>query len=214
MEPEKDVAHFVKQDRKESKGLVKSFLEERGILGLDKRAAFLRTVQLVSAIPWGEARMIEEVLVSKQVGTCVGKHMVLKTAFDILDIPCTETVCTFQWIDQPIQYPSDVNKILAEGAWDHGHNFLVVDGVDVDITWNPELKPFGFTTLPEEWDGKTSVLGVKIKERWDDVEDMKAKKLKLVESLSDEQRKRRARFLEAFIAWIDSINHPISTSRE
>ena len=41
--------------------------------------------------------------------------------------------------------------------------------IDVDITWDPPLKPFGFKTFPEDWDGQTSFIGVMTIERWDGV---------------------------------------------
>ncbi|MBU1148484.1 hypothetical protein KKI23_00155, partial [Patescibacteria group bacterium] len=78
--------------------------------------------------------------------------------------------------------------------------------IDVDITWNTKLKEYGFRSLPEDWEGKTSFVGLIINQRWDDI-DMKAKKIELIESLSPELRERRKRFLELFVKWVHSLNN-------
>lgn len=62
-----------------------------------------------------------------------------------------------------------------------------------------------FRTLPDDWDGRSSFLGLKINNRWDNV-DMKAKKIELIQALSPELRDRRERFLHLFVAWIHEIN--------
>ncbi|MDP7454898.1 MAG: hypothetical protein QF809_05165, partial [Candidatus Peribacteraceae bacterium] len=78
--------------------------------------------------------------------------------------------------------------------------------IDVDITWDPLLKSYGFKTLPEDWDGQTSFLAVRTIKRWDGI-DIKQKKKELIDNLSSEQKEAREKFLETFIKWIGSIRH-------
>jgi hypothetical protein len=169
-------------------------------------------VQAAAAIPWGEGRTIEEVLGTKRVGTCTGKHLVLQRCLDAFGIPYRPVVCTFRWGDQPMNLPSHLRTILEEGEWEHGHNFIQLQQgstwVDVDIIWDPFLKAFGFRSFPAQWDGASPHLGIeKILQRWDGV-DFSEKKAALLGALTPEMRERRERFLHGFIQWVDSLRTP------
>jgi len=164
---------------------------------------------VVGEIPWGMGRTVNEVLVSKGVGTCTGKHRVLQQCFDILNIPYQPVVCTFKWGEQGIEYPKNLQKILNEGEeWDHGHNFVRAKNlggrwIDIDVNWDSHMKQFGFI-IANDWDGKSNLVAVKnIIERWDGV-DIGEMKVQLIKSLSSKQRERRKKFLNGFIDWISS----------
>jgi hypothetical protein len=194
----------------EDSEIIKNFLRKKGILNLDKHKQLVEVVKAIAEIPWGEGRSIEEALLTKKVGTCTGKHLVLQACFDELGIKYKPIVCTFRWIEQGVKYPEDLKKILNEGSWEHGHNFVQIEkegrNIDLDITWNSKLKLYGFKTFPSNWDGKTDFIGVdKIIRRWDGVSIGSMKK-ELIESLEPEVRERREKFLKKFIEWIDSIN--------
>ncbi len=206
-----DINDFLKKESDSTIRHVKKFLKVNGIFDLNKEKQMTETAKLISKFPWGEARTIEELLVTKKFGTCTSKHLALQACYNILGIKCHQVTSTFEWGEQGIKYPKELQKILNEDEWNHGHNFLQVqkdDGrkLDIDITWNSKLKEYGFRTLPEDWDGKTSFIGLKINQRWDDV-DMKSKKIELIESLSPELRERRECFLKLFVKWVHSINH-------
>jgi len=195
----------------DSKKEIVKFLGENGVFNLQGREKIIRTCRLVSCIPWGEGRTLEEVLVTKKVGTCTGKHLVLQACLDEIGIRYRPVVCTFRWGDQCIKYTPSLRAILKKGEWEHGHNFVQIereDGIylDVDITWNPKLKPYGFRTFPEDWNGKTPFVGVeKIVRRWD-CADIASMKKELTEYLPPDVRERREHFLREFISWVDSIN--------
>ena len=185
---------------------VDDFIRKLEIDGLEDKDKLIRVTQAVADIPWGEGRTIEDVF-TLGVGTCTGKHKVLQACFDKLGVDYQPVVCTFRWEDQPIHYPKELRDILAQGGWEHGHNFVrLADGTDIDITWNGKLAEHGFKTLLEDWDGTSSFIGVNnIINRWDGVsiDEMKAQ---LIGNLDDETRERREAFLHAFIEWVDSIN--------
>lgn len=191
---------------------VRGFLKERGILGLEGDELLVSVVQSVAAIPFGEGRTVEEVLKTRRVGTCTGKHLLLAACLDELGFRCRPVVCAFRWGDQKIAYPENLRRILGEGEWEHGHNFLQVlvdkNYVDVDVTWNPHLKPYGFRTFPLDWDGRTPFVGLD-KMLWRrDGGDIGELKGFLVGSLERRVFERRARFLKAFFAWTSSVNKP------
>lgn len=162
----------------------------------------------VAAIPWGEARTAEEVE-KLHKGTCTGKHLLLEKRLKEAGILCRPVVCTFRWGDQKLQLPEDLEAILREGEWLHGHNFLQVKNsegtwIDLDVTWDPALAKYGFRTLPENWDGETSFVGLTSETRWDGVS-MVEKKADLINALDPRKKERRERFLKGFIPWIDSL---------
>ena len=187
--------------------LISQFLHDHDIRSSNDVVALVRRV---AEIPWGEARTIDEVL-TKNRGTCLGKHLVLRECLREIGIPVRDVVCGFQWIDQPIQYPEDIQNILKEGTWEHRHNFLQIDlngvWIDVDITWDPPLQTFGFKTLPEGWNGTVGFVGVDhITRRFDGII-LEEKRKELIDTLTHEEHERCERFLKIFFAWIASIRH-------
>ena len=188
---------------------VQAFLASRGMRKPLKRARFITLVQSVACIPWGEGRTIEEVLRTKHVGTCTGKHLVLQACLEMLGIPSRTIVCTFHWSEQGIALPEHLRVILAEGESMHGHNFLQIQNtkgqwIDVDVTWDPALKPYGFRTFPEDWDGVTPFVGLDpLLERWDDAP--LTKKQEWLRTLTPETQERRERFLRGFCAWVKTL---------
>jgi hypothetical protein len=191
-------------------GLIRAYLESNGITGLPREQRLRATVKRTAEIPWGEGRTIEEVLDTKKAGTCTGKHLVLAACLDELGIRYRQVVCTFRWGDQAIEYPDSLKAHLAEGEWEHGHNFIQIEVnggfADVDITWNSRLEPYGFRTFPRDWDGRAPHIGVdRIIKRWDGTPTLDLKK-RLIDSLDAKTRKRREEFLDGFIRWVKTIN--------
>lgn len=191
--------------------LVAQFLDQHGITKLSGKAQLIRLARAVNAIPWGEGRTIEEVLVGKKVGTCTGKHLVLQACLDTLEIPYRTVVCTFRWLDQGIRYPDALHQLLQEGMWPHGHNFVQLknaqgEWIDLDITWDPPLAAYGFRPLPEDWNGEKSFVAISSSlERWEG-EDIADKKHALIDSLTEDQRAQREQFLSGFINWVESLH--------
>ncbi|MDO8648646.1 MAG: hypothetical protein Q7R81_02580 [Candidatus Peregrinibacteria bacterium] len=169
----------------------------------------IAVTKAVAAIPWGEGRTLEEVLVTKKVGTCTGKHLLLQHCLAQLGIPTRTVTCTFKWEEQSIRLPPHIRDLLEGETWDHGHNFLQIKHhgrwVDTDVTWDPPLATQGFRVLSKDWNGTTPFIGVDpVRTRWDGV-DPAVMKPQLIDALSLEMRKKRERFLDAFIAWVGTL---------
>lgn len=179
------------------------------------RHTFVRLAHAVAAIPWGKGRTIEEVLETRKVGTCTGKHLVLQSCLDALQIPSRIVVCTFRWSAQDIVFPQHLRTILEEGEWIHGHNFLQIRNdagqwIDLDVTWDPPLSPYGFCALPEDWDGHIPFVGLReIAERWDGV-GMEMKQ-RWIDALTEAERHRRDRFLRGLFDWVASLRSTPTT---
>lgn len=185
--------------------LIDTFLKAHRIEGAEDLPTLLSAV---ATIPWGEGRTIEEVLQTKKMGTCTGKHLVLQECCQALNIPFRPVTCTFRWGEQSISYPPGLRCILREGEWGHGHNFIQLkrgnQWIDTDVTWDPFLRPFGFRVFPLPWNGGGFVGVDHIVQRWDGVS-ASEKKRELMESLTPELFERRERFLRSFFQWIDAL---------
>jgi hypothetical protein len=185
---------------------INNFLKDLVLEGLTPEEQTKIVVNAVAEIPWGEGRSVDEVF-EKGVGTCTGKHKVLQACFDQLGIKYEPVVCTFKWSEQGVQYPEELQSILDQGEWEHGHNFVKLEnGNYLDITWDSPLKYLGFKTLPEDWTPNESFVGVQnIKEQWDGVSIDKMKS-QIIGYLDPETKERRERFLHGFIEWIDAVH--------
>ena len=185
---------------------VSQFLRDHGIQGKDQ---LVTLVQRIAAIPWGEARTVVEVL-SLNKGTCTGKHLLLQECLQELGILSRPVVCTFRWERQKIDLPPHLQDLLKGHSWEHGHNFIQLKGkgdtwIDVDVTWDPLLHAYGFQTLPADWDGATSFIGVDpLERRWDGA-DITSMKEHIIQDLTPAQQKARAAFLRVFFDWVDSL---------
>ena len=190
---------------------VRKFLRKNKLYDLSEKDKLVKTAKLVSQIPYGKGRSIEEVLVTKRVGVCTGKHLVLESCYKNLGIECSQVVCTYKWGEQGLIYPENLQSILNKGEWEQTHNFLKVknhlgNNIEIDITWNSKLAKYGFKVLPVSWDGETSFYALKINKRYDHV-DLKSTKIRLIESLSPELRERRIEFLDKLFDWINQLNN-------
>jgi hypothetical protein len=170
----------------------------------------LSVIRAVAEIPWGEARTVDEVLGTKHVGTCQGKHLVLQACFDQLQIPYRTVVGTFRWKEQGIAFPPHLQAFLDQLDWVHGHNWVQIQSsngqwIDLDVTWDSPLARRGFLPLPSDWDGSTNFLSIHHPiDRWEGIT-MEEKKAALIASLSPIERTHREDFLRALFPWIATI---------
>lgn len=185
---------------------VRSYLNSQDLDGLNLNQKVEKIAKQISKIPWGDAKTAEEVL-QKGYGSCSGKHKLLSACLDLLHVRHRPVVCTFRWGDQEVRYPENLQRILWEGEWEHGHNFIQLEnGNYIDITWDPKLAPFGFRVLPDDWTVNDTFIGVKnIKRRWDGAP-VDETKQDLVNALPKVLQERRERFLQEFIKWIKEIH--------
>ncbi len=188
--------------------LVAGFLAQNDIVGLEPDIALIELAHAVAAIPWGEARLIPEVL-QKGMGTCRGKHRVFLEGCRQLGMEARPVVSTFHWHEEEIQYPKELREFLEDHHWPQNHTFAQVknskdEWIDVDLTWDPPLQPYGFWTFPEDWDGEHPFRSAKLLERWEGV-DIQLKVDEIVNTLTQEQRQAQDHFMGKFIEWVASL---------
>lgn len=192
---------------KSEKERIEAYLDSMNMdeMTLDEKVAYI--AQEVSKIPWGDAVSVVDVL-DEGYGNCTGKHKLMQVCLDRLHVRYNTVVCTFKWGEQEVRYPENLQRILWEGEWEHGHNFIQFpNGKYLDVTWDPALEKFGFRVLPKDWTTENSFIGVKnIKRQWEGAPIDETKK-DLINALPSVLQERRERFMTAFIEWIKSVRN-------
>jgi hypothetical protein len=128
-------------------------LEEAQRRGLaDPRKTLLSAADaffLVRDMPYKRASSREpQTTIKEWQGTCSGKHYLLKSVFNELNLPCKLMACTLYLPSRILQHlPPEVQTLFASSAIPDVHNYLLVSHntheVIVDATWPPETERFG-----------------------------------------------------------------------
>jgi hypothetical protein len=163
----------------------------------------------VRDIPYGDigSRDPDDIL-ENNMGTCSGKHSLLKKLYENAGIECKNFVALHKFIDLPIKYPSNLMDILNKSDIIDPHNFIKIKidnkWITVDATWDKTLKKYGFP-VTENWNGKSSmnlcVIPLDIEEVADPIK-YKEQKLSLLPKKIQEDRKL---FLKSLSIWLNKI---------
>ena len=185
---------------------VRAYMDTLKLDGLTLNEKVERLAHTISKIPWGSEATLLGVLKNNN-GNCTGKHALLEACLTILHVRFRTVVCTFKWGEQEVRYPENLQRILWEGEWEHGHNYVQLEnGNYVDVTWDPRLSAFGFKVLPDSWTIDDTFVGVRnIKRRWDGAPVQETKQ-DLINALPAVLQERRERFMQAFIDWMNEVH--------
>jgi hypothetical protein len=142
-------------------------------------------------------------------GSCSGKHYLLGALYRELNLPVRHMLCTHRFNESPIAFPEDMQAMLRKNEIVDLHDYLQVeiDGtwVDVDATWQVELRAFGFP-VNEDWDGKTPMALSVVPDELTHVEsDPERQKEGMLAKLTPRQRTLRKQFLGALNGWIQEL---------
>ena len=133
----------------------KIIAEYAGDLPLEKKIIVL--AEKVRDIPYGVigSRTAEDVYL-KNMGTCSGKHALLRELYLALDLKTQEFVAMHRFANLPVKFPEHIAEILKRSDIVDPHNFFKLfisdRWVTVDITWDKPLAKIGFP-VTENWDG-------------------------------------------------------------
>ncbi|HVM98348.1 MAG TPA: transglutaminase-like domain-containing protein, partial [Candidatus Acidoferrales bacterium] len=125
--------------------------------GLDPLAARISVFEHVRDIPYSfpASRDPQEVL-RNGCGSCSGKHYLLGELFRLLGLKARHMICTHRFNESPIGFEEAMQEMLRKNEIVDLHDYLQIDvdgaWVDVDATWQKELREFGFP-VNEELDG-------------------------------------------------------------
>jgi hypothetical protein len=131
-------------------------------------------------------------------GDCRHKSELLKQLLERKGFEVKKVRIIFDWADLPI--PKDILKILKSGTkFVHRSLKVKVKGnwINVDCTWNPELKKKGFP-ITEKWDGRLDTRQISYgKIEIYDEEDFDKIKIKI----NEEEASKFAEKLNEFLGW-------------
>ncbi len=96
MDQKTDISDFLKKESVSDEENITNFLDKNGIFSLSKEDQIVETAKLIARFPWGEARTVEELLITKKIGTCTAKHLALQRCYNLLGIKCHQVVSTFK----------------------------------------------------------------------------------------------------------------------
>jgi hypothetical protein len=169
--------------------------------GLEPLAARIALFERVRDVPYQypASRDPVEVLTTGR-GSCSGKHYLLGELFRRLGLSVRHMLCTHRFNESPLPFPEEMQALLRKNEIVDVHDYLQIlvddEWIDVDVTWERNLRDFGFP-VTEGWDGKTSMILTVIPDEHIRVEGDPAKaKEELLAKLTPRQRALRKQFLE------------------
>lgn len=162
--------------------------------------------EYVRDIPYGDigSRNPDDIL-EKNMGTCSGKHALLKKLYSEAGIKCKDYIAMHKFIDLPIEYPKNLKEILSKNNIIDPHNFIKINvnnrWVTVDATWDMPLKKLGFP-VNINWDGKSD-MDICVKAfRTNEVKDPNRYKEEELSKLDKKTQKNRKIFLKELSMWL------------
>jgi hypothetical protein len=145
------------------------------------------------------------------MGTCSGKHLLLKGLYNSLGIEVKECLVMHSFNNLGAAYPDYIKKMFDKTEILDPHNFLKIryplnkdQWLTVDATWDSGLINLGFP-VNLNWNGLTSmplavVQGGKISESYDSI----ALKKHILNSFTGQQRALRIEFLKSLTFWLET----------
>lgn len=140
----------------EFQNIIKKWTKNQSI-----EAKIITIFEKVRDIPYGSigSRNPLEVY-HKNMGTCSGKHALLKVLYLELGIPVKDFIIMHSFNKLPITYPDIIKELLDKTTIIDPHNFIKIKRdnkwISVDATWDLSLKKYGFC-VNENWDGKSNM---------------------------------------------------------
>lgn len=145
---------------------------------------------------------------NKNMGTCSGKHALLKGLYLELGIEVKDFIVMHTFNNLAIEYPRNLKELLAQSTVLDPHNFLKIkrnnEWITVDVTWDQPLKKLGFP-INENWDGSSNLsILVAAKNEIFQTDDIVNFKRTLLEDLTTSAQKEREIFLKLFSDWLST----------
>lgn len=195
-----------------SQVVYQSFLQDHQLL---MGSPLVDIYHAVRNIPYGSDGERDPVKVAeRRLGSCSGKHILLRDLLRSAGYEA-EIVTIFTHFNKGFPdhqaLPSEMRRMIREEIVCDFHHYVRAKGDDeqwraLDATWHDKLIPYGFS-VNRDWDGAgdTQLASVPLRE-YPPQEDIISLKAQLLETLSEEERVVRLRFLKEVTDWIATIN--------
>lgn len=183
------------------------------LLHSDESPPLVSLYHAVRNIPYGSTGVRDPVeVIEKNLGSCSGKHLLLRDLLRAEGFDA-EIITMFTYFNRgmPVHdsFPTELRRLCIEANIPDYHHYVRVrrngDWLKLDATWHDRLAAYGFP-VNDAWNGEgNTTLAADPIEEYPNVEDLIAKKKRLIRSLSPEDREKRARFFHLVTEWISGL---------
>ena len=150
-----------------------------------------------------------EAIVSEWRGTCSGKHYLLKSLFEDLDLDARVMMCTHLFTEQnTAHFPESLRALVSQAPIPDVHTFIRIgtstEQMDVDATWPLYTRRLGMAVNDHFQMGINMRVACDPIETFDVPDGMDAQTFKeeLIEKHCASHTERRDRFIEGMSAWL------------
>lgn len=180
--------------------------------GCSSQEALVRVFEKVRDIPYGSTGERDpQRILEAGLGSCSGKHLLLKGLFDQLGYQSRILTC-YHYFNEALparEYPEPLQTLITQYTIIDFHHVVQLQQntkwLIVDVTWDPPLLAYGFP-VNMNWKGDTDTqVAVKPRKWYAPVEDLITFKEQLLMGLTAEEREIRKRFLELLTAWFTTL---------
>ncbi|MBC8417696.1 MAG: transglutaminase domain-containing protein [Desulfobacterales bacterium] len=175
--------------------------------------ALICVFEKVRDIPYGSTgERNPENIVTENLGSCSGKHILLSNVFRTLGFETRILTC-LHFFNEALpfgnDYPEPLNELLQNHHIIDFHHFIKIKKggiwLNVDATWDAHLSKFGFP-INLEWRGDSdTTLAVHPIKFYPETDDVIGLKEGLIAELSPEDQVLRANFLRLLTDWFKEI---------
>lgn len=172
----------------------------------DLMKKFIEITMAVRDIPYGVIGSREAADVfDNNLGTCSGKHMLLKELYLGLGLKVQEWISIHHFNNLKVDLNSQLKDILSKTQIPDPHNFLKVlilgKWIQVDITWDAPLRKIGLETN-EDWDGESDMRLCVYSEEEIKISDSIEFKKEYLSKVDESVQKVRKDFLNKFAEYL------------
>ena len=175
--------------------------------------ALVCVFEAVRDIPYGSTGERDpEKIVTENLGSCSGKHLLLSKLLDLLGFENKIVTC-FHHFNEALpartDYPDRFKQIIRNHNVIDFHHFVNLKRgsrwLNIDATWDCHLLDFGFP-VNFGWQGYTdTTVAVKPIRFYPETDDLIELKIRLLNELPQHDKEIRAEFLSLLTEWLKEI---------
>jgi hypothetical protein len=175
--------------------------------------ALVCVFEAVRDIPYGSTGERDpEKIVTENLGSCSGKHLLLSKLLDLLGFENKIVTCFHHFneaLPDRTDYPDRFKQIIRNHNVIDFHHFVNLKRggrwLNIDATWDCHLHDFGFP-VNFGWQGYTdTTVAVKPIRFYPETDDLVGLKIKLIDELPQHDKEIRAEFLSLLTEWLKEI---------
>ena len=188
--------------------LAREIIAAWGVHGAPQHDQVVVLFERVRDIRYGDIGSRDpEAVYRRGVGTCSGKHELLKALYHELGIETQDWIAMHRFNNLPVEFPTAIREILDRTEIIDPHNFfkIPVNGrwTTIDVTWDLPLRRLGFP-VTVDWDGWSEMDVCVTADEVFETDDPLGRKRALIEALPEVVRADRKLFLTRLTTWLET----------